>query len=119
MVHRKLSMGFEKWQRTAAEMKGQEMALRRGVMRMVHGKLAGALGTWRLMAAKQKAVMGLADRALRRMQNGVEAWGDANGAWEAGRGAGDLPRHAARRAQGRGASQGGKDLRPKALFDEP
>jgi hypothetical protein len=90
MVHRKLSMGFEKWQRTAAEMKGQEMALRRGVMRMVHGKLAGALGTWRLMAAKQKAVMGLADRALRRMQNGVEAWGDANGAWEAGRGAGDV-----------------------------
>ena len=42
MVHRKLSMEFEKWQGTAAEMKGQEMALRRGVMRMVHGKLAGA-----------------------------------------------------------------------------
>ena len=50
------------------------MALRRGVMRMVHGKLAGALGTWRLMAAKQKAVMGLADRALRRMRDGALFW---------------------------------------------
>ena len=74
MVHRKLSMGFEKWQGTAAEMKGQEMALRRGLMRLVHSKLAAGLGTWRLMAAKQKAVMGLADRALRRMRDGALFW---------------------------------------------
>ena len=34
MLNRKLSMAWEKWQSTAADMKMQELALRRGLMRI-------------------------------------------------------------------------------------
>merc|ERR1711964_754836 len=40
MQHRKLSMAWEKWQFEAAEMKRQEMMLRRGIMRLFMKQLA-------------------------------------------------------------------------------
>ena len=52
MIHRKLSAGFEKWQTDAAEMKAQEAALMRALMKMVHTKLSGALMTWRMTASE-------------------------------------------------------------------
>ena len=45
-------MAWEKWQSTAADMKLQELALRRGLMRMLNAKLAAGFGSWREQAAE-------------------------------------------------------------------
>jgi len=38
-----LSMAFEKWQATAAQMQHEQMAMNRAMMRLVHSKLAVAM----------------------------------------------------------------------------
>ena len=48
-------MVWEKWQYEAAEMKRQEMLLRRGMMRMKQAMLARALATWKAMAEAARA----------------------------------------------------------------
>ena len=50
MRNRALSMAWEKWQQTAAEMKEQAMLLRRGLMRMINAKLTAAFASWREQA---------------------------------------------------------------------
>ena len=51
MIKRQLSMAFEKWQTEAAQMKAEQDAIRRALMRMVAAKLAAAMGTWRIARA--------------------------------------------------------------------
>ena len=67
MLMRQLSMGFEKWQSTAAAMKAEADAIRRALMRMVHGKLSAATSTWRVAAADSKRQQRAASGAIRRM----------------------------------------------------
>ena len=69
MMHRSLSLAFEKWQSAAAEMKEEARKLRQGVMRLVAGKMAAAFGTWREAASQRKAAMELCGRCARRMRN--------------------------------------------------
>ena len=48
-------MGFERWQSVAAEMKVQEAAVRRGVMRIAKRKVSGGLLKWREVAQISKS----------------------------------------------------------------
>jgi hypothetical protein len=54
MIMRQLSMGFEKWQSTAAQMKAEEAAIRKALMRIVYASLAAGVSQWREAAADSK-----------------------------------------------------------------
>ena len=67
MRTRKLSAAFEKWQATAAQMKAEQMALRRAVMKMVAAKLSAAWATWRQSASSCAHFQRLLRQAAMRM----------------------------------------------------
>jgi len=55
MTQRKMSMGFEKWQTEAAQMKEEARKLQQALMRMSKRHLAAAFGTWRSIVAELAA----------------------------------------------------------------
>ena len=69
MLNRKVSGAFERWQSEAAQMEGEQMAMKRGLMRLVHVKLAASFGSWRMAAAEMKRALHGGGGAGRRMMN--------------------------------------------------
>ena len=67
MIMRQLSMGFEKWQSTAAQMKAEEAAIRKALMRIVYASLAAGVSQWREAAADGKRQQRTVSGAIRRM----------------------------------------------------
>ena len=65
---RQLSMGFEKWQSTAAQLRAEGMAVRKALMRMVQSKLAAALSKLRESAADSKRQQRTVSGAIRRVK---------------------------------------------------
>ena len=66
MMMRQVSRAFEKWQRDAAAMKAEQMAVRRGLMRMIHARMGASFATWRSVAEEQKHSVRLGGGAIQR-----------------------------------------------------
>jgi hypothetical protein len=79
MIHRKISMAFEKWQYEAACMKAEKFALGGVIRRLINRKLSMAWEQWQQVCAElrhQKFLMGGAVRRMvfRKMSQAWEQW---------------------------------------------
>ena len=67
MLHRQLSMAWEKWQYEAAEMKRQQEMLDRALRRLRNAKMFAAWNMWRSWAEEMRRQQYLMAGAVRRM----------------------------------------------------